>query len=94
MRMGVREDEVRYGVGLRPLFLVDDGREWDDNDGMDLEDVLTIVEAQELAYEMGIELSASYIARSAKAGRILNSRKGGGARAPLGSCTSPLLLSG
>jgi hypothetical protein len=44
---------------------------------VELEDVITIAEAQEIALGLGDELSASYIARAAKSKLIVNSRKSG-----------------
>jgi hypothetical protein len=68
--------EVRYGVGLRPLFLVDDGREWDDNDGMDLEDFITVAEACELLKDT--KHQASRVAISGAARRWYESKSESG----------------
>jgi hypothetical protein len=78
MVMGVVKDEV-YGARLRPLLLVDDGREWDDNDGMDLEDYLTTRQAWELAKELADApedtVSQQAITDAARSGKIEGAQK-------------------
>lgn len=59
-------------------------KDCDKLEGMtDVEDMITAKEAQRVAKEMGVGISLSYIARSAKNGRIPKSHKiGEGERAP------------